>query len=69
MSNNTTKPKTLIPTKTEDQQILAAALADPDAQPLSKEQLSQMCPLSKNSVKLTIDSLDLDITPFKIGSL
>ena len=68
MSNNTTRPKILIPTKTEDQQLLAAALADPDAQPLSEEQLSQMCPLSKNSANLTIDLLDIDITPFKIGS-
>ncbi|MFZ3193028.1 MAG: BrnA antitoxin family protein [Moraxellaceae bacterium] len=45
MSNNTTRPKILIPTKTEDQQLLAAALADPDAQPLKPEQLSQMQPL------------------------
>lgn len=69
MSNNTNQPKTLTPTEAEDQQLLAAALADPDAQPLSEEQLSQMCPLSKNSVKLMIDSLDTDNTPFKTGSL
>lgn len=69
MSNNTNQPKTLIPTEAEDQQLLAAALADPDAQPLSEEQLSHMRLLSKNSVKLMIDSLDTDNTPFKTGSL
>lgn len=56
MSNNTTKPKILIPTKTEDQQLLAAALADTDAQPLSEEKLSQMCHLSKNKDFMRNDS-------------
>lgn len=69
MSNNPNQPKTLIPTEAEDQQLLAAALDDSDAQPLSEEQLSKMRLLSKNSVKLMIDSLDTDNTPFKTGSL
>ena len=42
MSDSLNKPKILIPTETEDQQLHTAALADPDAQPLSAEQLSQM---------------------------
>jgi len=45
MSNSLNKPKILIPTEAEDQQLYAAALADPDAQPLNTEQLSQMQPL------------------------
>lgn len=35
----------IVPTEAEDQLLQAAALADPDAQPLSIEQRSQMQPL------------------------
>jgi uncharacterized protein (DUF4415 family) len=37
--------KILIPTEAEDQAITAAAKADPDAQPLSAQQLNDMVPL------------------------
>lgn len=35
----------VMPTPEEDEAITAAALSDPDAQPLTDEQLSQMVPL------------------------
>ncbi len=34
-----------VPTEAEDAEIVAAALADPDAQPLTDEQLARMVPL------------------------
>lgn len=45
MSNTLNKKHILIPTEAEDQALSAAALADPDAQPLTPEQLAQMQPL------------------------
>ena len=38
------KPRIRIPTPAEDRRIRAAAKADPDAQPLTREQLAQMVP-------------------------
>jgi hypothetical protein len=37
--------KVIPPTDEEDAVITAAALGDPDAQPLSDEQLENLCPL------------------------
>jgi hypothetical protein len=45
MSKITPKRVILIPSSKENSGILAAAMADPDAQPLSKKQLKQMMPL------------------------
>lgn len=45
MPNSLNRPKIQITTAAEDQQLYAAALADPDVLPLSIEQLSQMQPL------------------------
>ncbi|AON54799.1 hypothetical protein Hsc_2514 [Herbaspirillum seropedicae] len=44
----TLKPGTFLPTSAEDAEITAAALADPDAQPLSPLQLAQLRPLREN---------------------
>lgn len=46
----------IFPTEAEDQLIQATALAAPDAQPFSEEQLSQMCHLSKNKDFMRNDS-------------
>ena len=39
-----------MPTAAEDAEITAAALSDPDAQPLTDEELDQMVPLSIDEV-------------------
>lgn len=39
------KPGTIVPTEEEDRAITAAALSDPDAQPLTSEQLANLRPL------------------------
>ena len=44
MSKTTTKPLIIPPTAEEDAVITAAALADPEAQPLTDEQLAAMVP-------------------------
>lgn len=38
------KPGTLIPTRLDDEAIAAASFGDPNAQPLSKEELAQVRP-------------------------
>jgi uncharacterized protein (DUF4415 family) len=45
MSKTTIKRAISIPTDAEDRAIRRAARADPDAQPLTKSQLSRMVPL------------------------
>jgi uncharacterized protein (DUF4415 family) len=45
MLTTSKKMKIVMPTAAEDAAITAAALADPDAQPLSAEQLNAMQPL------------------------
>ena len=45
MSKTAKSPKVVIPTGAEDQQITAAARADPDAQPLTARQLKEMVPM------------------------
>lgn len=41
----TSKRKIIFPTKEEDEAITAAALSDPDAQPLTDEQLAKLRPV------------------------
>ncbi len=45
MSNTSKRPALKMPTREENAAILAAAKADPDAQPLTDEQLQAMVPL------------------------
>ena len=45
MSERMKKASIRVPTLEEDQEITNAANADPDAQPLTDEQMSQMVPL------------------------
>jgi len=45
MSNNTPKRVLAMPTESENRKIRRAAKADPDAQPLTAEQLSAMVPI------------------------
>ena len=45
MSNVNKRPRLVMPTPEEDRIITAAALSDPDAQPLTDEQLNAMVPL------------------------
>ena len=45
MSERTKKVPIRIPTPEEDQEITNAANGDPDAQPLTEEQMDQMVPL------------------------
>lgn len=47
MTNYTKKLGLIVPTDEEDAIITAAALADPDAQPLTDEQLAQMIPYTE----------------------
>ena len=46
MSPNS-KARFIVPSEEEDRLLVAAAKADPDAQPLTAAQLSEMVPLSK----------------------
>jgi uncharacterized protein (DUF4415 family) len=41
------KPGTILPTPEEDAAITAAALSDPDAQPLTDEEFARMRPASE----------------------
>ena len=45
MSKTSKRPEIIPPTPEEDAAIVAAALADPDAQPLTEEQLKAMVPM------------------------
>ena len=45
MSKTSERPEIVPPTPEEDAAIVAAALADPDAQPLTDEQLKAMVPM------------------------
>ena len=45
MSKTSKRPQIVMPTPEEDAAIVAAALSDPDAQPLTDEQLAAMVPL------------------------
>jgi len=45
MSKPSKRPEIVLPTLEEDAAIVAAALADPDAQPLTDEQLQAMVPM------------------------
>jgi uncharacterized protein (DUF4415 family) len=45
MSKTSKRPQIVMPTPEEDAAIVAAALSDPDAQPLTDEQLTAMVPL------------------------
>ena len=45
MSKTTKRPSIRMPTVEEDKAIVAAAKADPDAQPLSAKQLKEMVPI------------------------
>ena len=47
MSRVSKRPTVVMPTAEEDKLILAAAKADPDAQPLTAMQLKEMVPLRK----------------------
>ena len=47
MSRVSKRPTVVMPTAEEDKLILAAAKADPDAQPLTAKQLKEMVPLRK----------------------
>ena len=44
-SSKTTRPAIVMPTMEEDAAITAAALSDPDAQPLTDAQLAAMVPM------------------------
>jgi uncharacterized protein (DUF4415 family) len=44
-SKKTARPATIMPTVEEDATITAAALSDPDAQPLTDAQLGAMVPM------------------------
>jgi len=45
MSNTSRRTEIVLPTPEEDEAIIAAAKADPDAQPLSANQLKAMLPM------------------------
>ena len=45
MSKTTKRPPIAMPTAKEDKQLVAAAKADPEAQPLTPKQLKAMVPL------------------------
>lgn len=45
MSKASKRPTVVMPSSKEDRQIVAAAKADPDAQPLTPKQLKAMVPL------------------------
>jgi len=45
MSRTSRRPEIVLPTPEEDKAITAAAKADPDAQPLSTNQLTAMVPM------------------------
>jgi hypothetical protein len=45
MSRTSRRPEIVLPTPEEDRAIIAAAKADPDAQPLSATQLKAMVPM------------------------
>lgn len=45
MSKASKKPKIIMPSEKEDRRIVAAAESDPDASPLTDEQLKAMVPL------------------------
>jgi uncharacterized protein (DUF4415 family) len=45
MSKTSKRPSVVMPTANEDEHIVAAAMADPDAQPLTIAQLKAMVPL------------------------
>jgi uncharacterized protein (DUF4415 family) len=45
MSKTSRRPEIVLPTPEEDRAIIAAAKADPDAQPLSTSQLRAMVPM------------------------
>ena len=45
MSKTSRRPEIVLPTPEEDAAIVAAALADPDAQPLTERQLKAMVPM------------------------
>ena len=45
MSKTSRRPEIVLPTPEEDKAIIAAAKADPDAQPLSASQLKAMVPM------------------------
>jgi uncharacterized protein (DUF4415 family) len=45
MSKTSKRPKVVMPSVKDDKQIVAAAKADPDAQPLTPKQLKAMVPL------------------------
>jgi hypothetical protein len=45
MSKISKRPVILMPTLEEDRRIVAAAKADPDAQPLTSRQLRELVPL------------------------
>ena len=45
MSNTPKRPKVRVPTAAEDRRITAAAKRDPDASPLTDQQLSAMVPI------------------------
>ena len=47
MSKVSKRPTVVMPTVEEDKLILAAAKSDPDAQPLTPEQLKEIVPLRK----------------------
>ena len=43
--DRSTRPRIRMPTAAEDREIMAAALSDPDAQPLTDEELAQFVPI------------------------
>jgi uncharacterized protein (DUF4415 family) len=45
MSKTSKRPSVVMPTAKEDRAIIAAAKADPDAQPLTTKQLKEMIPI------------------------
>ncbi len=45
MSKASKRPAVVMPTETENKRLIAAAKADPDAQPLTARQLKAMVPL------------------------
>ena len=45
MSKTFNKPPILIPTEADSRRIVAAAKSDPDAQPLTEQQLKGMVPM------------------------
>ncbi len=53
------RPRIRIPTPTEDRRITAAAKADPDAQPLTDEQLARMVPVKALQLRVIAAATDL----------